>query len=143
MGRIGLAISPVNPDVVYATVEAAKGQSGFFRSETAARAGRSDPATSPPARSTTRSSSPIPTSSTASTRWTRLHVSDDGGKTFRPLGEQWKHVDNHAVWIDPQDADHLLIGCDGGLYETWDSGKTLPLLREPAGHAVLQDRGGQ
>jgi len=34
-GRIGLAVSPVNPDVVYATVEAARGQSGFYRSENA------------------------------------------------------------------------------------------------------------
>ncbi len=55
---------------------------------------------------------------------TLLHVSDDGGKTFRPLGERWKHVDNHALWIDPQDSDHLLIGCDGGLYETWDRGQS-------------------
>ena len=71
-GRIGLAVSPVNPDVVYATVEAARGQSGFYRSEnTEARAGPSDPPTSPPARRTTRSWSPTPTSSTASTRWTR------------------------------------------------------------------------
>src|SRR5271166_92053 len=55
---------------------------------------------------------------------TLIHVSDDGGKTFRPLGERWKHVDNHALWIDPQDSDHLIIGCDGGLYETWDQGQS-------------------
>ncbi|MGA8349785.1 MAG: hypothetical protein WB773_18500 [Isosphaeraceae bacterium] len=55
---------------------------------------------------------------------TLIHVSDDGGKTFRPLGKRWKHVDNHALWIDPQDSDHLIIGCDGGLYETWDQGQS-------------------
>ena len=55
---------------------------------------------------------------------TLIHVSDDGGKTFGPLGERWKHVDNHALRIDPQDSDHLIIGCDGGLYETWDQGQS-------------------
>ena len=55
---------------------------------------------------------------------TLLHVTEDGGKTFRPLGERWKHVDNHALWIDPHDSDHLVVGCDGGLYQTWDRGQS-------------------
>ena len=42
--------------------------------------------------------------------------------TFRQLGERNKHVDNHVVWIDPDNTDHLLEGCDGGLYESWDGG---------------------
>src|SRR5204863_19171 len=50
--------------------------------------------------------------------WVR--VSDDGGKTWRKLDEKWKHPDNHVVWIDPANSDHLLIGCDGGLYESLD-----------------------
>ena len=49
-------------------------------------------------------------------------VSDDGGRTFRDLGERSKHVDNHYLWIDPDNPDHLLEGCDGGLYESWDRG---------------------
>ncbi|HZD05509.1 MAG TPA: hypothetical protein VE173_11335, partial [Longimicrobiales bacterium] len=55
---------------------------------------------------------------------TYMMVSEDGGRTFSRLGEDDKHVDNHALWIDPDDTDHLLIGCDGGLYETWDRGRT-------------------
>jgi photosystem II stability/assembly factor-like uncharacterized protein len=52
----------------------------------------------------------------------QTQVSDDGGRTFRGLGERSKHVDNHFVWIDPDDTSHLLEGCDGGLYESWDGG---------------------
>ena len=49
-------------------------------------------------------------------------VSDDGGRTFDAVGDRTKHVDNHYYWIDPDDSDHLL-GCDGGLYESWDRGQ--------------------
>ncbi len=50
-------------------------------------------------------------------------VSDDGGKTIRNLGEKDKHVDNHVIWIDPDDTSHYLVGCDGGLYESHDRGE--------------------
>jgi photosystem II stability/assembly factor-like uncharacterized protein len=51
-----------------------------------------------------------------------LLVSDDGAKTLRRLGEKWKHVDNHAIWIDPKNTSYYLVGCDGGVYETFDKG---------------------
>jgi photosystem II stability/assembly factor-like uncharacterized protein len=53
-----------------------------------------------------------------------LQVSDDGGQTLRPLGERSKHVDNHCIWIDPAQNHHYRVGCDGGLYETFDKGET-------------------
>ena len=53
-----------------------------------------------------------------------MKVTEDGGKTWKSVGEQDKHVDNHALWIDPEHTDHLLNGNDGGLYESWDRGKT-------------------
>ena len=63
----------------------------------------------------------------------QTQVSDDGGRTFRGLGERNKHVDNHYVWIDPDNTDHLLEGCDGGLYESVGSaagcGGTSPTCR--------------
>ena len=48
------------------------------------------------------------------------YFSDDGGRTWSRVPIEDKHVDDHALWIDPADSDHLLIGCDGGIYETWD-----------------------
>lgn len=124
-GRIGLAISLVNPDVLYATVEAAKGQSGFYRSE---NAGESWSKQSSYIASSPQYYQRIFTDPRVFDRVyamdTLLHVSEDGGKSFRPLGERWKHVDNHALWIDPDDSDHLIVGCDGGLYETWDRGQS-------------------
>ncbi len=51
-------------------------------------------------------------------------VTEDSGKTFKKLGGKFKHVDNHAMWIDPDDNTHLLMGCDGGVYESYDRGKT-------------------
>jgi len=52
-----------------------------------------------------------------------LMVSDDGGRTLRRLGEKNKHVDNHEIWIDPANTEHYLVGCDGGIYESYDRGQ--------------------
>jgi photosystem II stability/assembly factor-like uncharacterized protein len=51
-------------------------------------------------------------------------VSEDGGKTFSNVGELNKHIDNHAQWIDPDNPNYLLNGNDGGVYESYDRGKT-------------------
>jgi hypothetical protein len=49
-----------------------------------------------------------------------IQVSNDGGRTLENLGGRNKHVDNHIIWIDPHDADHYLVGNDGGVYQSWD-----------------------
>jgi photosystem II stability/assembly factor-like uncharacterized protein len=49
-----------------------------------------------------------------------LMVSDDGGRTFRSDGAEQIHVDHHALWINPNDSDHLIIGSDGGVSASWD-----------------------
>ena len=54
-----------------------------------------------------------------------IHVSRDGGNSFNYLGTgREKHSDNHALWIDPHNGQHLLAGTDAGLYESFDEGTT-------------------
>jgi photosystem II stability/assembly factor-like uncharacterized protein len=50
----------------------------------------------------------------------KIHRSSDGGKTFRPDGSNGVHDDKHALWIDPKDGRHMIVGCDGGFYATYD-----------------------
>jgi photosystem II stability/assembly factor-like uncharacterized protein len=55
---------------------------------------------------------------------TYTQITDDGGRTWRTLGNSSRHVDDHALWIDPENTRHFTIGGDGGIYETWDDGAT-------------------
>ncbi len=125
IGRIGLAISPADPDVLYAVVEAAEDKSGVFRSTDrgASWEKRSDYKSTSSQYYNELFADPADVDRVYSMD-TWLHVSEDGGATFRRVGERWKHVDNHAMWIDPTDTKHLRVGCDGGLYESWDRGAT-------------------
>ena len=120
-----MAISPINSEIVYALVEAADGQSGFYRSSNRGESWRrvSSYASSSPQYYQEIVACPHKFDRIYSLD-TYMQVSEDGGKTFSGLGEADKHVDNHAIVIDPQDPDHLIIGCDGGVYESWDRGKT-------------------
>jgi photosystem II stability/assembly factor-like uncharacterized protein len=53
-----------------------------------------------------------------------LHVSDDAGRTWRQNGAEWIHVDHHAMWINPQNPHHILIGNDGGVSVSHDRSAT-------------------
>lgn len=122
-GRIGLALSPSAPDVIYAIVEASQDKGGFYRS--------TDQGASWTKMSKYKTSGnyyqeivcdPLDKDKVfIMDTW--LHHTIDGGKTVVATGENSKHVDNHAMWIDPANTNHWLVGCDGGLYETWDHGK--------------------
>jgi photosystem II stability/assembly factor-like uncharacterized protein len=125
MGRIGLAVSPVDSRVVYATIEAAQRKGGFFRSTDygATWEKRNDIIASSPQYYQTIVADPKDVDRVYLMD-VLIQVTDDGGKTFSRLGERAKHVDNHAIWIDPSDTKHYLVGCDGGLYESFDRGQT-------------------
>ncbi|MGD8307451.1 MAG: glycosyl hydrolase [Ignavibacteria bacterium] len=124
MGRIGMSISPVNPDVIYATIEATSDEKGIYRS--------SDRGVSWSKQSGYISSYPFYFQKLyCDTKDVNrvysddifIQVTNDGGKTWSNLGDDKKHVDNHAIWIDPDNNEHLIAGCDGGVYETYDQGK--------------------
>ncbi len=53
-----------------------------------------------------------------------VHVSTDGGRTWRADGARSVHVDHHAMWINPQDGRHMLLGNDGGFHISYDRGGT-------------------
>ena len=121
IGRIGLAIAPTSPDTVYALVESVGKSSGFYRSTDAGGSWekRGDYLSSSPQYYQEIWVDPDNAERVYSMD-TLIQVTDNGGQSFRPLGERHKHVDNHALWIDPANHAHMLVGCDGGLYETWD-----------------------
>jgi len=56
-----------------------------------------------------------------------IFVSDDGGVTSRPTAQS-AHVDYHAMWIDPTDPNHFIVGNDGGVYITHDRGQTMDFV---------------
>jgi photosystem II stability/assembly factor-like uncharacterized protein len=123
IGGMGLAISTVNPDLLYIMMEAEGDKGGFFRS-------------------VNRGASWEKMSSHASTGQyyneivcdpvnpdkvysleTVSQVTSDGGRTWTSVGNNQRHVDDHAMWIDPANTKHFYIGGDGGIYESFDGGK--------------------
>jgi photosystem II stability/assembly factor-like uncharacterized protein len=122
LGRIGLAVAPSDAKIIYATIEATARFSGLYRSDDGGATWQkvNDHLAQPMyyAKVYVDPKSPfrvyVPD--------VVFRVSDDGGRNLRPLGEKNKHVDNHVIWINPANTNHYLVGCDGGLYETWDKG---------------------
>ena len=110
MGRIGLAVSAVDPSVVYATIEAADGKGGIFRSNdrgaTWDRQNEFDVGAQYYAR--------VVTDPKNVDRIFVMNVflreSLDGGKTLHKIEENNQHVDNHSIWIDPDNTKHWLGG---------------------------------
>jgi photosystem II stability/assembly factor-like uncharacterized protein len=124
MGRIGLAVS-ADPDVIYAIVEAANRAGGVFRSRDGGSnwEKRGDYMSSSPQYYNELVADPQDVSRVYSLD-TWLHVTEDGGKSFTKVGGKYKHVDDHAMWIEPANTEHMIVGCDGGVYETFDRGAT-------------------
>ncbi len=127
LGKIGLAISPIDPDVVYAAIELNRREGGVWRS--ADRGG-----------SWVKGADAVGGGTgphyyqelvASPHKFDRLYLvgpvvqkSEDGGKTFEDMPQQAKHSDTHAILFDPADPDYIIMGTDGGIYESFDLGVT-------------------
>lgn len=130
MGRIGLDVCATAPNVVYAVIEGS--EHGVYRSDDGGQSWRkmSDIQSIPWYFGEIRVDPNDP--ETVYHLGVPLMVSHDGGATWERTG-RGPHSDQHALWINPENSDHLILGNDGGLYvsrdggETWDFSPNLPV----------------
>jgi photosystem II stability/assembly factor-like uncharacterized protein len=127
LGKIGLAISPQDPDVIYAAIELERRQGGVWRSADRGA-------------SWTEGADAVGGGTgphyyqeifASPHQFDRLYLvgptvqkSEDGGKTFEPMPHPNQHGDMHAIVFHPVDPDYIMMGTDGGLYESFDLGAT-------------------
>lgn len=127
LGKIGLAISPQKPDIVYAAIETDRTTGGVYKSydrgsswtkQSNAVSGATGPHYYQELYASPHDFDKIFLVDN------RIQVSEDGGKTFYRLNESGKHSDNHSINFRADDPDYLLIGTDGGIYESFDGAQT-------------------
>ena len=127
IGKMGLALSTQHPNVVYAAIELDNRTGGVWRS--------TDFGSSWEKRSDKVSGGTGPhyyqELYTSPHQFDRLYlmnnttqISEDGGKTWRDINNEYKHVDDHAIAFRRDDPDYLMVGSDGGLYESYDNGQS-------------------
>ena len=127
MGKTGLAISPQDPDTIYATIELDNRTGGFWRSDDGGESwekkndylsGGTGPHyyqeifASPHFEGHVYQMDAL------------MRMTQDAGDTFIPLPHDTKHGDHHALAFREDDENYLLIGTDGGVYESFDLGTT-------------------
>jgi photosystem II stability/assembly factor-like uncharacterized protein len=124
-GRIGLDIFRADPRVIFAVVEAAGRESGVYRSADRGETWQEWSTLNP----RPMYFSQIRADPRDATRVYLLgsnrgfYISNDGGKTFADVFSTI-HSEDHALWIDPDDTNHLIVGGDGGVSISWDRGQT-------------------
>jgi photosystem II stability/assembly factor-like uncharacterized protein len=122
-GGSGIAVSPVNPNVVYLMIEAALDQGGFFRSTDRGESFEKMSGYNTCGQYYGEICCDPKDVDIVYALETRSKYTEDGGKTWKNVSTHHRHVDDHAMWIDPANTDHYMIGGDGGVYETFDRGK--------------------
>ncbi|MDH3495167.1 MAG: hypothetical protein OER21_00175 [Gemmatimonadota bacterium] len=126
-GRIGIAIAPSDPNVIYTMVEADSVPGGTERLSGLYRSADGGVTWERTSKNNVRpfyySQVRVHPTNPDRVYWssTPVNVSDDGGKTAKNA-TVGIHVDHHALWFDPTDPDHFVVGNDGGVAQTWDGG---------------------
>ncbi len=124
IGGMGIAVSPADRNVLYLIVEAADDEGGFFRSVNRGASWKKMGDYHASGQYYNEiCCDPVDVDKVYSME-TYSKVTLDAGKTWSDISTEGRHVDDHAMWIDPDDTNHYLIGGDGGVYETFDGGKT-------------------
>lgn len=128
MGRIGMDIFRRNSDIVYARIEHPK-EGGVYRSEDAGASWKKMSATNPRPMYFSQIRVDPNNDLRIYVLGVQLLASDDGGKTWNTDAAKKIHVDFHALWINPNNSDHLILGGDGGVGISYDRSKTYVWLR--------------
>ncbi len=133
IGGMGIAVSPVKPDVMYLIIEAAvdennENKGGFFRSVDRGESWEKMSSYSASGQYYNEIYCDPKDVDKVYSVDTYSKYTLDGGKTWKNISLKNRHVDDHAMWIDPSDTKHFLIGGDGGMYETFDEGKTFSFM---------------
>ncbi len=123
LGRIGLAIAPSKPNIVYALVEAK--ENNLYKSTDGGvkwtKANTNDRMVSERPFYYSEIYVDPKNENRIINLFSDMSISQDGGKTFEPF-ERVTHSDHHAFWMDPNNPDYMLLGSDGGLYISRDGG---------------------
>lgn len=125
LGRIALAVSPQKNNVVYALIAGSpKSKSGFYRSNDFGESWtkKNDYIVVDPQYYGKLFVDPHRFDHVYAVD-VMIHYTTNGGESFERLNSRFKHVDNHTIVFDPLDPDYLMVGCDGGVYESWDKGQ--------------------
>ncbi|PLX10606.1 MAG: glycosyl hydrolase [Marinilabiliales bacterium] len=123
-GGMEIVVSPANPDIIYVMFEASNGKGGVYRStDRGGSFSKMNDYNSSGQYYTELICDPIDQDKVFSVD-TYSKYTTDGGKSWKSIGNNKRHVDDHAIWIDPEQTTHMFIGGDGGVYETFDGGKT-------------------
>jgi photosystem II stability/assembly factor-like uncharacterized protein len=123
IGRIGLAVYRRDPAIVYALVEHAK-QGGIYRSDDHGETWRKMSDTNPRPSYYSKVHVDPNNDQRVWVLGAPMYYSEDGGKTFRTDLVQKIHGDFHALWIDPADSGHMILGSDGGIHVSRDRGRS-------------------
>lgn len=127
LGKIGLAMSPFNSDVIYAAIELDRKKGGVFisknrgaswKKQSNAVSGGTGPHYYQELYASPHHEGTLFLMSNT------VQISKNHGKTFTFMNEDKKHVDSHALAFKKSDENYLLFGTDGGLYETFDHTKS-------------------